>query len=90
MKKTLGIISVILFLISAVFGIREMFFVGSWLGYSVVLFVLTGAVPSIIGFILSFFSKQGSLKSVGMLGNGAIMIITFVLPLIAQIFLPLQ
>ncbi|UOE58253.1 hypothetical protein HPB58_12890 [Priestia filamentosa] len=90
MKKILGIISLALFLISAVFGIREMFFVGSWLGYSVILFLLTASLPSVIGLILSFFTKKGTLKVVGMLGNGAIMFLTVVLPLAANIVWPLQ
>ncbi|MFP7486400.1 hypothetical protein SFC65_19740 [Priestia filamentosa] len=85
MKKTLGIISLVLFLISAVFGIREMFFIGSWLGYSVILFLLTASLPSIIGFILSFFSERGVLKVIGALGNGTIMFLTVVLPLTMQV-----
>jgi hypothetical protein len=90
MKKILGIISLVLFLVSAVFGIREMFFVGSWLGYSVMLFLLTASLPSVIGFILSFFTTKEALKVVGILGNGAIMFLTVVLPLAANIFFPLQ
>ncbi|UOE58951.1 hypothetical protein HPB58_16660 [Priestia filamentosa] len=81
MKKILGIISLVLFLVSAVFGIREMFFVGSWLGYSVMLFLLTASLSSVMGFILLFFTKKGALKVVGMLGNGAIMFLTVVCPL---------
>jgi hypothetical protein len=94
LKKKLGIISVIIFILSAALGIREYFFIGSFFPSdtvtSIVIFFLATALPPVIGFILSFFSKKGALKVIGMIGNGAVMILTIVLPLAANILWPLQ
>ncbi|KYG30392.1 hypothetical protein [Priestia endophytica] len=94
MKKKLGIISVIIFILSAALGIREYFFISSFFPSdtvtAIVIFFLTTGLPPVIGFILSFFSKKGALKITGIIGNGAVMMLTIVLPLVVDIFFPIQ
>ncbi|RAS90851.1 hypothetical protein A3863_07660 (plasmid) [Priestia endophytica] len=91
MKKKLGIISIIIFILSAALGIREYFFIGSFFPgdtvTSIVIFFLATGLPPVIGLIFSFFSKKGDLKIIGMIGNGAVMILTIVWPLTIRILL---
>jgi hypothetical protein len=94
LKKKLGIISVIIFILSAILGVKEILFISDFFPKEthtdIVVFSLAIGLPPVIGFILSFFSKNGALKIIGMIGNGAVMMLTIVLPLVANIFFPLQ
>ncbi|RAS77470.1 hypothetical protein [Priestia endophytica] len=91
MKRTLGSISVIVFILSAALGIREYFFIGSFFPgdtvTAIVIFFLATGLPPVIGFILSFFSKKDTLKIIGMIGNGAVMILTIVYPFTIRLLL---
>jgi hypothetical protein len=78
MKKALGILSSILYGISL---------------FSYVLFLATGSNVLIIvvgastgGFILALFSEKGVLKKIGLIGNGLILIISVIIPLIVTTF----
>jgi hypothetical protein len=78
MKGKLGAFSTILFFIGLV-------------SYIVVLFgkddfLLAGVILSAIGFILALFAEKGVYKKVGLIGNGIVIFIAVIIPLIVTTF----
>ncbi|RAS91801.1 hypothetical protein A3863_04800 [Priestia endophytica] len=94
MKKTIGIISIILFILSAVLGTSDFVFAGGLLPREnqadVFIYILATTIPPVVGFTLAFFSKKRALKITGIIGNGAVMMLTIILPLVVNIFFPIQ
>ncbi|TRM10871.1 hypothetical protein FH966_03570 [Lentibacillus cibarius] len=80
MKSKLGGFSTILFLIGLVS------YIVVFLGNDNFLLV-GGVIISAIGFILALFAEQGVYKKIGLIGNGIIIFIAFVIPFIVTNFL---
>ncbi|TMN22164.1 hypothetical protein [Lentibacillus cibarius] len=80
MKSKLGGFSTILFLIGLVS------YIAIFLGNDNFLLV-GGVIISAIGFILALFAEKGVYKKIGLIGNGIILFIAFVIPFIVTNFL---
>lgn len=78
MKKALGIISTILFIVGLVCYVAMFFGNDSYL--------LGGVIASIMGFILALFAEKGAYKRIGLFGNAIIVIIAVIFPFIVTTF----
>lgn len=78
-KKTLGIISVVCFIVSFILLIGYFVTMGGWFPYAAHVTIFLNCVLPILGFILAFFSKKGFLKYVGIYGNLLVIILTLVI-----------
>jgi hypothetical protein len=78
MKGKLGVFSTILFFIGLGSYIAVLFGKDD--------FLLAGVILSAIGFILALFAEKGVYKKVGLIGNGIIIFIAVIIPLIVTTF----
>lgn len=78
MKKHLSKISFILFFVGVVA------YAAMLLGNDHFLFV--GVIISLIGFVAALFAEKGLYKRVGLIGNGGILFITIIIPVVVTTF----
>ncbi|MFG6147627.1 hypothetical protein [Halobacillus sp. B23F22_1] len=78
MRRNPGIISSVLFLISLV-AYTSMLFGNE-------IFLFTGVIVSIIGKVFALFSKKGIYRKIGLIGNGLIVLVLIIVPLIVTTF----
>ncbi|GGB55707.1 hypothetical protein F3157_08325 [Virgibacillus dakarensis] len=78
MKKIVGTLSTVFFL----FGLAA--YILALLGNDS--FWFGGVVVSAIGFLLAFFAEKGVVRKTGLIGNGAIVFITIIIPFIVTTF----
>ncbi|MFP7486402.1 hypothetical protein SFC65_19750 [Priestia filamentosa] len=99
MKKTLGVISIILFILSGILAVTNFLHQGGILPRGILPrenqsdvfnYILATTVPPAVGFTLAFFSEKRALKITGIIGNGAVIMLTIILPLTINIFFPFE
>ncbi|MGV2622548.1 UNVERIFIED_CONTAM: hypothetical protein N8J90_15230 [Halobacillus marinus] len=78
MKRTMARISICLFALSLILYIVMLLGNDAYLLISVVL--------AVFGLIAGVFSEKGLYKRIGLIGNGALVIVTIVIPLIVTTF----
>ncbi|TMU87269.1 hypothetical protein FGG79_03835 [Bacillus sp. BHET2] len=78
MRKKLSVISFLLFLIGAAA------FIAMLLGYD--RFLFAGVIISVAGFVTALFSEKGLYKRVGLFGNGGIVFVAIIVPLVVTTF----
>ncbi|XXM73036.1 hypothetical protein ACQ0QQ_03820 [Lysinibacillus sphaericus] len=78
MKKKLSFLSLVLFLIGALFYVTMLFGRDE--------FLLAGVSCSAAGLIMALFSERGPYKKIAIAGNGVIVCIALILPVIVTTF----
>lgn len=78
MKQKLARLSVLLFLLSSVAFIIMLF------GNDTFLFA--GAVLALVGLVMAIISERGLFRNIGLIGNGSVVMVVYILPFIVTTF----
>jgi uncharacterized membrane protein len=78
MKKKLSLLSFGLFLIGALFYVMMLFGRDE--------FLLAGVICSAAGLIIALFSERGPYKKIAIAGNGVIVCIALIMPMVVTTF----
>ncbi|MGP4070330.1 hypothetical protein [Halobacillus sp. B29] len=78
MRRKLGIISTVLFLVSLVAYITMLS------GNDAFLFA--GVFISLLGVVFAMFSNKGPYRNIGLIGNGLIILVVIIIPFIVTTF----